>query len=76
MFTAQWRGVMSGMTTCSRDPSGIVASTNGVEAQIDVRDHRVVRVVERDQLVRDPLRRVGLGHRARLASRTRPHHGD
>jgi len=30
MLTLMWRRVMSGMTTCSRDPSGSIASTNGV----------------------------------------------
>ena len=29
MLTAQWRRVTSGITTCSRDPSGSSASTNG-----------------------------------------------
>ncbi len=34
MLTAMCRRVMSGMTTCSREPSGIVASTNGVDMSI------------------------------------------
>ena len=31
MFTDQCRRVMSGITTCSREPSGSIASTNGVD---------------------------------------------
>ena len=31
MLTAQCRRVMSGITTCSRQPSGSIASTNGVD---------------------------------------------
>jgi hypothetical protein len=46
MLTAMCRRVMSGMTTCSREPSGIVASTNGVDMSIrrpEVRSMRSTR---------------------------------
>ena len=43
MLTAMWRRVMSGMTTCSREPSGIIASTNGVHMSIRRPDVRSIR---------------------------------
>ncbi|KRF42529.1 hypothetical protein ASH01_17045 [Terrabacter sp. Soil811] len=34
-YDCQWVRLMSGLTTCSRDPSGSVASTNGL-AQVEL----------------------------------------
>ncbi len=43
MFTAMWRRVMLGITTCRRDPSGSIASTNGVDRSIRRPEVRSIR---------------------------------
>ena len=43
MFTAQCWRVMSGITTCRREPSGSIASTNGVERSTRLPDDFSIR---------------------------------
>ena len=57
MLTAMCRRVMSGMTTCSREPSGSIASTNGVD-----------RSIRRPRRAQHPLDQVGAPRRRRGSS--------
>ena len=43
MLTCQWSLVMSGMTTCRREPSKRVASTNGEERSTRLPELRSIR---------------------------------
>ena len=71
MFTAMCRRVMSGITTCSRDPSGIVASTNGVLMSIRRPE---VRSIRSTRSASSPGARIVVvsSERPRRATNTRP----
>ena len=74
MLTAMCRRVMSGMTTCSREPSGSIASTNGVDMSIaatgrcaaSARPGRPARRAPRIVVVSSLRPRAGDEHPARL----------
>ena len=71
MLIAMCRRVMSGMTTCSREPSGIVASTNGVLMSIRRPDVRSIRST-RSASWPGPRIVVVSSLRPRRAMKTRP----
>ena len=71
MFTDQCRRVMSGMTTCSREPSGSIASTNGVERSTRRPDDLSIRSTRSCTWLPDRIVVVS-SLRPRLATKTRP----
>jgi hypothetical protein len=71
MFTAMCRRVTSGMTTCSREPSGSIASTNGVLMSIRRPELRSIRST-RSASCPAPRIVVVSSDRPRRATNTRP----